>query len=292
MTQLLDVKLPQGTIRYRDVGRGPVLLFVHGLLVSGSVWRKVVAELSDRYRCIVPDWPVGSHTVPMNADADLTPAGIAELIADFTEALGLDDVTLVGNDSGGALCQLVVAHHPERVGRLVLTTCDAFEIFPPALFSYLKVVTYIPGVMPLLGKSMMLLPFLRRLPIAYGAVSKRPIPNDVLTEWVAPSANSAAIRRDLSKFIRGVSPRVTMEVSKLLPRFGKPVLLAWSPQDRFFPITLAERLERTFPDARIVRIDDSFVFAQEDNPAAVANAIAKFVPAVEVQRKSRTSTAA
>jgi pimeloyl-ACP methyl ester carboxylesterase len=279
MTKLLEVKLSQGTIRYRDVGRGPVLLFVHGLLVSGSVWRKVEARLSDRYRCIVPDWPLGSHTVPMNGDADLTPAGIAKLIADFAAALGLEDVTLVGNDSGGALCQLVVAHHPERIGRLVLTTCDAFEIFPPALFSYLKVVTYIPFVLPLLGKSLMMFPALRRLPIAYGAVSKRPVPNDVLTEWVAPAATNAGIRRDLSKFIRGVSPRVTMEVSKLLPRFKKPVLLAWSPEDRFFPITLAERLERTLPNARLTRIADSFVFAQEDNPAAVADAISSFVPA-------------
>jgi pimeloyl-ACP methyl ester carboxylesterase len=268
--------LSQGTIRYRDVGRGPTLVFVHGLLVSGSVWRKVVDRLSDRYRCIVPDWPLGSHTLPMNADADLTPAGIAGMIGELLEKLDLDDVTLVGNDSGGALSQIVAARHSERVARLVLTTCDAFEIFPPALFAYLKVVAQIPGVLAVLGKSMLAVPALQRLPISYGAVSKRPIPADVLREWILPGARNPLVRRDLKKVIAGISPKVTLEIAKELPRFQKPVLLAWSPEDRFFPMSLAERLAATFPDARIQPIADSFVFAQEDNPEAVASAIAGF----------------
>jgi len=276
MNDQLEVKLASGTIRYRDVGKGPVVVFVHGLLVSGSVWRKVVERMSDRFRCIVPDWPLGSHRVPMSEGADLSPAGVAQIIGDFLDALGLDDVTLVGNDSGGALCQLVAARRGHRVGRLVLTTCDAFEIFPPPLFAYLKYVTYVPGMLAVLGKSMLAIPALQRLPISYGAVSKYPIAREVLTEWIEPSANNAGIRRDVRKFIRGLSPDVTMQVAKELPRFKKPVLLAWSPEDRFFPISLAERLEQTFPDARIERIPDSFVFAQEDNPLAVAEAIANF----------------
>lgn len=284
-TVVREVTLPQGTIRYRDEGEGPVLLFVHGLLVDGTVWRKVAAPLAKRFRCITPDWPLGSHAVPMHPDADLTPDGVAKIVAAFLEALDLRDVILVGNDSGGAICQLVVARYGERVGRLVLTTCDAFEVFPPRLFSYLKVVTRIPGVMALLGWSMLAAPFLRRLPMAYGIVSKHRIDDAILTEWIRPAATNADIRRDLAKFMRGVSPRVTMEVARELPNVSKPVLLVWTPEDRCFPMSLAERLLKTFRDARLVRVEDAFVFVQEDQPEAVVAAIDHFLPAVT----SRTS---
>ena len=97
-----------GTIRYRDVGTGPSRsLFVHGLLVNGSLWDPAVERLRADHRCIVPDWPLGSHSVPMNPDADLDPPAIAELVAELIDALELEDVTLVGNDSGGAISQMV-----------------------------------------------------------------------------------------------------------------------------------------------------------------------------------------
>src|SRR6187431_3451552 len=98
-----EVQLPQGTIRYRERGTGEPIVFVHGALVNADLWRKVVPELAKDFRCITPDWPLGSHEVPMNADADLTTAGVAQLINDFLVALDLENVTLVGNDSGGAL---------------------------------------------------------------------------------------------------------------------------------------------------------------------------------------------
>src|ERR671922_161104 len=109
-----EITLPQGTIRYRDQGDGPPLVFVHGLLVDGRLWEPVVERL-DGHRCIVPDLPLGSHHVAMQPDADQTPTGVAKLIADLIAALDLRDVTLVGNDTGGALCQLVAARHPERL---------------------------------------------------------------------------------------------------------------------------------------------------------------------------------
>src|SRR5262249_18521811 len=123
-----EIELSPGMVRYRDVGKGPPIVFVHGLLVSSLLWRKVVPSLSRTHRCIVPDWPLGSHAVALKPDADVSPLGVAKLIAELIEALGLDDVTLVGNDVGGALCQLVVTKFPQRIGRLVLTTCDAFEV--------------------------------------------------------------------------------------------------------------------------------------------------------------------
>lgn len=277
MGSMKTVELPQGTICYEDVGGGPPVVFVHGLLVNSLLWRKVIPELSRSARCIAPDWPLGSHQIPLNPDADLSVTGVAKLVADFLEALDLRDVTLVGNDSGGAISQVVAARHPERIGRLVLTTCDAYEVFPPALFSYLRLLPVVPGLMVTLGQSMLRLPALRRLPLAYGALSKTPIPNDVLTQYVRPVATNAGIRRDVAKFVRTARPEVTLQAAEELKGFQKPVLLLWSPEDRFFPISLAERLAQDLPNAQLVPIEDSYVFVPEDRPERVAQEIERFI---------------
>jgi pimeloyl-ACP methyl ester carboxylesterase len=270
-----QVTLRSGTIRYRDQGEGPAVLFVHGLLVDGELWHDVSAALAATHRCIVPDWPLGAHTLPMQRDADLTPAGVAQLVAEFMEALALEEVTLVGNDTGGAICQLVAAYHPERVGRLVLTNCDALEVFPPKAFHYLALVPRVPGMMTVLSKALLYLPFLQRLSSAYGAVTRRPIASALLRRWVTPGARNAAIRRDTAKFIRGVSPRVTVAAAKALAAFRRPALLLWADEP-FFPLALAERLATHLPDCRIVRVDDSRTFVPLDQPALVADQIARF----------------
>ena len=126
-----EIDLPAGRIRYRDEGQGKPVVFVHGYLVDGRLWDGVVDSLSDRCRCLAPDWPIGSQPMAMKPDADLSPYGIAATIASFLEALDLEDVTIVGNDSGGAMSQVLVTRHPERIGRLVLTNCDTHENFPP-----------------------------------------------------------------------------------------------------------------------------------------------------------------
>jgi pimeloyl-ACP methyl ester carboxylesterase len=271
---LSETTLPQGTIRFRDVGHGPPIVFVHGLLVSGNIWRKVVPHLMRDHRCITPDWPLGSHTVPLNPDADLSPAGVAKMVADFLEALDLRDVTLVGNDSGGAICQIVATKHPERIGRLVLTTCDAFETFPPKLFGYLKWVARIPGAMFVLAKAMSLLPSMARLPLAYGMLTKQRIDADVLASWTAPSAASSGIRRDVGKFMRAVDPAVTIEAAEALRNFRKPTLLAWSTDDSFFPVSLARRLKDVLPNARLELVENARTFVQEDQPERLAHLIA------------------
>jgi len=139
------VALRQGPITYRERGTGESIVFVHGVFTNGDLWRKAVPVLATRYRCLAPDWPLGSHLESMRPDADLSTPGLARLVADFLTALDLDNVTLVGNDTGGAICQLVIANHPERVGRLVLTSCDAFEVYPPAPFGFLRLIPTVPG---------------------------------------------------------------------------------------------------------------------------------------------------
>ena len=271
-----EVRLPGGTIRYRERGAGPTLLFVHGLLVNGALWRKVVPELAPDFRCIAPDWPFGSHEVPLGEDADRTPAGMAALIADFMAALELDDVTLVGNDSGGALSQLVVTRHPERVGRLVLTPCDAFDNFPPKMFRYLSWAAKVPGGMGPIAQSMRLRAN-RRTPIAFGWLTKRRLPNAVSDHYVNPVIHDRRIREDTRAFILGIDPAYTQEAAEQLPGFDRPVLLAWAPEDRFFPLAHAERLAALLPDARVAQIEDSRTFVSEDQPQRLAELIAGFV---------------
>ncbi len=271
------IELPQGTLRYEDVGSGPTVVFIHGLLVNGKLWRKVTPELSRSARCIVPDLPLGSHEIPMNPDADLSVEGVAKLVADFLEALDLRDVTIVGNDSGGVISQVVAARHGERVGRLVLTTCDAYEIFPPLLFSYLRLLPVVPGLMTLLAKGMFHVKALRDLPLAYGWLAKSGIPDDIVKSYVEPCATNPEIRRDVKKFVRTTSPALTLQVAKELRSFDRPALLLWTPEDRFFPISLAERLCEDLPNARLVRIEDSYIFVAEDQPERVAREIARFV---------------
>jgi len=271
-----EVRLSAGRISYRDEGAGEPLVFAHGLLVNGRLWDGPVAELSGSHRCIVPDLPLGSHTVPMAPDADLSPAGVARLIAELIESLGLERVTLVGNDSGGALCQLVATRHPQRVGRLVLTNCDLYEDFPPKLFSYLKVAARIPGALTATAQSLRLKP-LRRSPLAYGVLTKSRVDDELLDEWVRPGLGDAAIRRDTGKFIRGMDPAETVQAAADLAAFQAPTLFAWAPEDRWFRIADAERLAASMPDARVERIPDSKTFVPIDQPQRLAELIAGFV---------------
>jgi pimeloyl-ACP methyl ester carboxylesterase len=270
-----EVTIPQGTIRYRESGEGPPLVFVHGLLVDGSLWRKVTPLLEDRFRCLVPDLPLGSHTVPMNPDADLSPPGLARIVAGFLEALQLEDVALVGNDTGGAISQITAANHPERIGRLVLTNCDAFENFLPPAFRPLQWAARVPGVLTALLEGMRFAP-LRRLPIAYGWLIKRDFKGAPTREWVTPYLSDRGVRRDTIKVLKGIDPSYTFDAAGKLSRFDRPALLAWAVEDRFFKLSFAERLAETIPGSRLERIEDSYTFVSEDQPERLAELVGSF----------------
>jgi pimeloyl-ACP methyl ester carboxylesterase len=275
--ELKEARLPQGTIRYREAGPAgaPPIVLVHGALVNGLLWRKVVPELEGEFRCIVPDLPLGSHKPALAEDADLTPPGLARLVDDFMGDLGLDGVTLVGNDTGGAICQLVATRHPDRLARLVLTPCDAYENFLPPAFKYLQVSARIPGAMTLVAQTMRLKAS-RRMPIAYGWLTKRPVDDAVMDAWVEPILTDRGVRRDGGKLLRGISKRYTLEAAEQLRQFEKPVLLAWAPEDRFFKWRYAERLAEAIPNSRLERIEDSYSFVSEDQPERTAELIGEF----------------
>ena len=247
------VELAQGTVEAFEAGSGPPIVFVHGLLVNANLWRKVVARLSSDFRCITLDLPLGSHRVPMKEDADLSRRGLADLIADAIEALGLEDVTLVGNDTGGALCQMVVTRRPERIGRLVLTSCDYRDNFPPPMFAYFKPVASIPG-RPAALMAPMRFRAPRRLPFAFGWLVKRPIDRDAEDSYVFPAMTNPGVVRDVKKVVRGLDKRYTNEAADRLREFGRPALIAWSREDRFFKPAHGEQLARDLA-GRPARVD-------------------------------------
>jgi pimeloyl-ACP methyl ester carboxylesterase len=211
----------------------------------------------------------------MREGADLTPRGVARLIAEFLEALDLSDVTLVGNDTGGALSQLLVTERPERVGRLVLTPCDAFDNFPPRMFRPLLVLAKVPGA-PVAVAQLGRFHAIRRLPNFFGWLMKHGVPKDVSAQWLEPARRNPAIRRDLAAFLKAIDPKDTQAAAERLHTFDRPVLLAWAPEDRFFPFEHARRLAELFPDARVEEIPDSYSFVSEDQPERVAQLIAEF----------------
>jgi pimeloyl-ACP methyl ester carboxylesterase len=274
-----EVALPQGVIRYRErggSGEGPPIVFIHGLLVNGDLWRKVVPELAISNRCITPDLPLGSHGRAMEQGADLSPPGLARLIADFVAALDLRDVTLVANDTGGALAQIVVTRHPERIGRLVLTSCDAFDNFLPPAFRPMQKLARVPGLLWLMMRSARN-PRLARLPLAFGWLAKRRFEDETLASYTEPSLRDAGVRRDVIAVLRGISSEHTLAAARELHRFERPVLLAWSREDRFFPQEHAAELARLFPNARLEVVDDSYTFSPEDRPERLTELIGDFV---------------
>jgi pimeloyl-ACP methyl ester carboxylesterase len=270
------VDLPGGRIAYYDIGRGPTVVLIHGLLVNANLWRKVVERLAPDFRCVVLDLPLGSHRIPLPGSAANSPSSVATLIADALDALGLDDVTLVGNDSGGALSQMVVTTRPQRVGRLVLTSCDYRDNFPPKLFSYLKPAAAVPGLLWAFAQPLrMRLP--RRSPIAFGWLTKRPIDRDAEDSYVLPPLVDGAVRRDAQAFIRAVDPADTNAAADKLGGFDKPALIAWAADERVFPIDDGRALAADLPNSRFELVEDAYTFSMEDNPARLSELIAGFV---------------
>ncbi len=276
MIEKREIHLPQGTIRYRDTGKGETLLFVHGVAVNGELWRKVAPRLSKEFRCVVPDFPLGSHTLPMKRDADLTPPGLARLIADFMDALDLRNVTLIGNDTGGALAQMVAANYPEHLSRLVLVSCDLYEYFFPPLIHPLQMLSRIPGFLMLLGQLLRVRP-LQRLPVAYGWLMKRPGTREEMNVYLDPPRRSAGVRRDLKKVLTSVKNCYTLEAAEKLKRFDKPTLLVWAKEEKFFPVEMARRLASNMPEAKLELIEDSYTFIPEDQPEKLAQLLGDFV---------------
>lgn len=272
-----QVRLQEATIEYRELGPAdsahPPVLFVHGILVDHRLWSQVAESLArNGFRCILPDWPLGSHTVPVDEGVELTPGSVAEMIDEFIIALDLHDVTLVGNDTGGGLCQLLIDAHPDSVGRVVLTNCDAFDEFPPFPFDLVFAMMRGPRSIRRLS-ALMKVAALRRSPLGYGLLM-RSVDDGLTASWVAPMSTDRRIAQNLATLLRGVRAMDLTDVATRLPRFGKPVTIVWGMADRCFTPSLGRRLAALFPNATMVEVPGARTFVALDAPSAVVDAIA------------------
>jgi pimeloyl-ACP methyl ester carboxylesterase len=274
-----EVELSAGPIEYEDTGgSGPTIVFTHGLIMDGSLWRHVVADLRRDYRCVLPTLPLGAHRTPMHPHADLSMRGIAEILGELIEALDLRELTLAMSDWGGPLL-LVGGARDERLARLMVCSCEAFDNVPPkGAARLLPYLARIPG-----GLNAALLPFrfdrLRRLPMTYGPLSKRAVPREVMDNWFRPIRKQREVRSDLRKYVLSAAQgrRDLLATPDALAAFDRPALIAWASQDRLMPPEHGRRLAGLLPQGRLVEIADSYTLIPEDQPAALVEQMREFL---------------
>ncbi|MFZ1995960.1 MAG: alpha/beta hydrolase [Solirubrobacteraceae bacterium] len=281
-----QITLSAGTIEYRDSGgAGPVVVLLHGLLMQASLWDEVVHDLAPEYRCVAPTLPLGAHRHPMAVDADLSPRGLARLTGEFLDRLDLRDVTLVGNDTGGVLVQLLAGARSTRIGQIALVSCDAFENFPPGLTG--RTLTLAgrlpPSLFGLCMQPLRLRP-LRRLPLAFGWLTMH---GDAMTRtWLSPVLTQRAIQRDTVRVLRGIAaePRLLLDVADELRGFDGPALVAWASGDRVMPPEHGERLAELLPQGSLIKIQDSYTLIPLDQPVQLATALRDFHASLRSRR--------
>jgi pimeloyl-ACP methyl ester carboxylesterase len=277
-----EIELSAGTIDYEDTGGdGPTIVLLHGFMMDASLWDGPIADLSADHRCVAPTLPLGAHRHAMHADADLSLPGIARLVAEFLDRLDLHDVTLVGNDTGGALVQLLMSDGaPARAGRVVLASCDAFDNFPPGLTGRTLVRSgkLSPRMFGLFMQQMRLRA-IRRMPMAFGWLTLR---GDAATaRWMKPVLKQREIRRDAVRMLRaaGADTNLLLEAAERLPNFNHPAVVVWASGDRVMPLEHGRRLAELLPQGRLVEVADSYTLIPLDQPAKLAEIIREFTDA-------------
>ncbi|MFE4990601.1 alpha/beta fold hydrolase [Streptomyces mirabilis] len=273
-----EIELSAGTVAYRDTGGdGPVLVLLHGLMMDASLWDRTITELAADHRCVAPTLPLGAHRHGMRADADLSLPGVARMVAEFLDRLDLRDVVLVGNDTGGALVQLMMVDGAARVAGVVLVSCDAFDNFPPGLTGRTLVLSgrLPPRLFGMFMQQMRLRP-LRRMPVAFGWLTLR---GDAATaRWIRPVLERPEIRRDAVRTLRAAAADtgLLLAAAERLPRFDRPALVVWARGDRVMPPEHGRRLAALLPRGLLVEIDDSYTLVPLDRPTELARAIREF----------------
>ena len=263
-----------GDIEYRDIGEGPAIVFLHLVLAEASHWDKMPELLADRYRCIFPTLPMGAHKIPANPEADLSVDGLARAVVDLIQHLGLDQVTIVGNDSGGAISQVIAANYPEQLARVVLTNCDMYDDFPPKLFAYFNLLPHIPGGLKITGHALKIRAFWG-LPFVFGRLANV-VDGTKIDRWADALLADDRVRADARKVLLGFGPDVTNKAAAQLKDTELPILVAWGEDDRAFKPTLAERFVSEVPSAELCWIKNCKTLVCWDQPEKLAELIHEF----------------
>lgn len=277
------VKVGAGQIRVFERGAGPTVVFAHGWFGNANLWRTVVDRLAAGHRCIVLDLPFGAHGTSVDPDADLSPPGVGAIIIDAIEALELEAVTLVGNDSGGAYSQIGLAVRPERIARLVLASCETpADEFPPPPFTALPQAAQSERALKSAMQGLRTHEG-RMRPAAFGKLIKHPVEEKIFNTYALPAIEDDRILHDIAKAMRSASATHVRKAGEILTaRFVGPVLFAWAADDPVFPLAHARAYAEKFADARVELIEDAFSFTAEDQPERLAQLIADFIATTPV----------
>jgi pimeloyl-ACP methyl ester carboxylesterase len=261
------VETPSGTISYVESGHGPVALFVHGVLLNSYLWRHQLAQLGDVRRCIAVDLLAHGNTEITSAQ-DVSVTANAHMLAQFLDALKIDQVDLVGNDSGGGICQIFVALYPERIRSLTLTNCDTHDNWPPEPFKPF-VAMVAAGGLPNTLNAMLADKSVYRSPQALGPAYERPeaVTDDTIETYLRPFLRSPKRTHDIERFVNAFDNRHTVQIEDKLKRVRAPTLIAWGTDDIYFDVKWSRWLENTIPGTRKRReFESARIFFPEERP--------------------------
>src|SRR5215467_7410768 len=260
-----QVKTPSGTIAYAEQGQGPVALFVHGVLLNGHLWRHQLAQLSDIRRCIALDLLAHGDT-EIAPDQDVSVTANAKMVKEFLDALQIDQVDLVGNDSGGGISQIFAALYPERVRTLTLTDCDAHDNWPPEAFKPFLVMAANGGLRGTLT-AMLSDKNVYRSPQALGPPYEHQerLSDESIEQYLRPFLRSEQRLRDLQRFLAAFDNHHTLAIEDRLKMLKAPTLIVWGTDDVYFDVKWSRWLADTIPGTRRrVELKDARIFFPEE----------------------------
>jgi len=245
-----SIATPSGRIHYAEQGEGPVALFVHGVLLNGHLWRHQLAHLSDLRRCLAPDLLAHGDT-EIAPEQDVSVSANARMLAEFLDALEIDQVDLVGNDSGGGIAQIFATNHPERVRSLTLTDCDAHDNWPPTAFEPFLAMAAAGGLAGALG-AMVGDKRIYRAADALGPAYERPetVSDETIDIYLQPFLRSEQRTRDLQRFLAAFDCSHTLAIEAQLRALQAPTLVAWGTDDIYFDVRWSRWLQQTIPGVR------------------------------------------
>jgi len=262
------VTTPSGRISYRETGAGPVALFVHGVLLNSHLWRHQLAELSDIRRCIAVDLLAHGDT-EIAPDQDVSVTANAKMLAEFLDALDIQQVDLVGNDSGGGIAQIFAAHHPSRVRTLALTDCDAHDNWPPEAFKPFLDRAAAGGLRGTL-EAMLADKNIFRSPQALGPAYEHPenVTDGTIETYLRPLVRTPQRTADFRRFLAEFDCRHTLAAEAGLRKLRAPTLIVWGTDDIYFDLRWSHWLAETIPGTRRrVELEGARIFFPEERAA-------------------------